>query len=63
MNLPTIILGIFLLLLFALAIRYLVKNGTCSGCSEKSACHSASCGYTADSCNNGGCDHCSGCHK
>lgn len=51
MNLPTIVLSIFLVLLFALAIRHLLKKGTCSGCSEKSSCPAA------------GCEHCSGCHK
>ena len=51
MNLPTIILSIFLAVLFVLAIRHIIKKGTCAGCSEKS------------SCNTGGCDHCSGCHK
>lgn len=56
MNLATILISIFLVILFALAIRHLVKKGTCGGCSEKSSCHSNS----PDNINSGcdGCSHC-----
>lgn len=40
MNLPTILISIFLIAIFVLAIRYLVKKGTCAGCGENGACHS-----------------------
>lgn len=46
MNLPTILISLVLIGLFALAIRHLVKKGTCAGCSEKASGHS-------------GCPHCS----
>lgn len=39
MNAATIIICAVLAALFALAIRYVIKNGTCVGCSEKGACH------------------------
>lgn len=49
MNFPTIIISIFLIGLFALVIRHIIKNGTCE-CGEKNSCHS--CGLPC-------CTHCS----
>jgi len=40
MNLPTILISLFLVVLFALAIRSLAKKGTCAGCSENVSCRS-----------------------
>ncbi|WP_407313168.1 hypothetical protein [Desulfosporosinus sp. SB140] len=59
MNLPTILLGVVLVMLFALAIRFLVKNGSCSVCVEKGNCHSSKASDVSAGC--GG--HCSGCHS
>jgi hypothetical protein len=56
MSLATILISIFLVILFVLAIRHLVKNGTCAGCSEKSSCHSSSSGNAGSNC--GSCSHC-----
>lgn len=44
---PTIIIVAVLAVLFGLAIRYLIKHGSC-GCSNKGGC-------------NGSCSGCSGC--
>ncbi len=56
--LPTIILSAVLLILLVCAVRYLWKNGTCAGCSQKGACHTTS---QAQGCS-GGCAHCRHCH-
>jgi hypothetical protein len=47
LNLPTIVIGLILAGLFALAIRQLVRKGTCAGC-DQCAQHSDSsdcCGH------------------
>jgi hypothetical protein len=41
MNLPTILIGLIIAVLFVLAVRYLVKNGTCAACEDKEACQAA----------------------
>lgn len=41
MNLPTILIGLVVLALLGLAIRYLVKNGMCAACEDKAACQAA----------------------
>ena len=38
MNLPTIIISLLLITLFALAIRRIIKKGTCGGCGKKDSC-------------------------
>ncbi|MDQ7093751.1 hypothetical protein REC12_09120 [Desulfosporosinus sp. PR] len=61
MNLPTILLGLGVAVLLTLAIRYLVKNGTCAACEAKGACHSAKVGSSDMSLGCGG--GCAGCHS
>jgi hypothetical protein len=56
MNLATIVISIFLVVLFGLAIRHLVKKGTCAGCSGSSPCHSGCSGNTGSDCST--CSHC-----
>lgn len=48
MNLPTIMISLLVIAMFLLAIRYLIKNGTCVGCSEKESGHCSchSCNHT-----------------
>ncbi|HWQ75727.1 MAG TPA: hypothetical protein VN441_10460 [Syntrophomonas sp.] len=41
MNLSTIVISIGLLALLVLAVRYLVKNGSCATCNENGCCHAA----------------------
>ncbi len=41
MNLPTILIGLAVATLLGLAIRYLVKNGMCAACEDKTACQAA----------------------
>jgi hypothetical protein len=41
MSLATIIISIVLIALLALAVKHLIKNGTCSSCPKKSLCHAA----------------------
>ncbi len=61
MNLSTILICIVLIVLFAMAIRFLVKNGTCAVCVEKKNCHSAKADAESDiSVGCGG--KCAGCH-
>ena len=54
----TILLSVAIAGLFLKAIHHLWKNGTCSGCSQKGACHPTSqeqgCGSS--------CAHCCHCH-
>lgn len=61
MNLSTILICIALIALFAMAIRFLVKNGSCAVCVEKRNCHSAK--ADAESGIPTGCGgNCAGCH-
>jgi hypothetical protein len=60
MNIPTILIGLVVAGLLALAIRYLVKNGMCAACEDKEACQAAkkAAGYSVPS----GCsEKCSSC--
>jgi hypothetical protein len=41
--LSTILISIFLAALVFLAVRHLIKHGTCASCGEKSSCHSDCC--------------------
>jgi hypothetical protein len=60
MNIPTIVIGFIIAALLFFAIRYLVKNGMCAACEDKSACEAAkkaglpgpasSCGGKCSSC-------------
>ncbi len=38
----TILISIGLIALVVLAVRHIIRNGTCSGCSTKDSCSSAS---------------------
>ena len=49
MNLPTIFISLFIIAMFVLAIRHIIKKGTCN-CGDKGTRHSGS-----SSC----CTHCS----
>jgi|GEM_PF-1223473 len=37
MNFPTIAISIFIAVLFFAAVRYMIRRGTCSCCTEKSS--------------------------
>ncbi len=50
----TILISSVVAVLFLLALRHVLKKGTCSGCVEKDSCPMAS---------SGGCKSCSGCHQ
>jgi hypothetical protein len=39
MNLPTVLISLFIIAMFVLAIRHIIKKGTC-GCNEKDSSHS-----------------------
>jgi hypothetical protein len=54
--LATILISIFLAVLVFLAVRHLIKHGTCASCGEKGSCHSDS-SQTSDSFG------CSCCHE
>jgi hypothetical protein len=41
MNLPTILIALAVAALLGMAVRYLVKNGMCAACEDKSACQAA----------------------
>ena len=56
MNLASIVISIFLLVLFGLAIRRLIRKGTCGGCSESSSCKFNRSGNVNNGCS--GCTHC-----
>lgn len=58
MNVPTVLIGLVVIALFALAIRFISKNGACAACEAQGACHSA--GKEADTSSNCG-GKCSSC--
>lgn len=55
MSPATVIIAALLVGLFALAIRYLIKNGSCAGCSEKDACHATKNASSGASASGSGC--------
>lgn len=58
MNLPTILIGLVVIALFTLAIRFITKNGACAACEAQGACHSAGNGADASSGCGGKCSSC-----
>ncbi|WP_434511051.1 hypothetical protein [Desulfitobacterium sp. AusDCA] len=59
MNLSTALIGLVVAAFLGLAIRYIVKNGTCAACEAKGACHSAGASLDIST----GCGvSCTGCH-